>query len=194
MFCSPLRRHPGMYPTLLLVEFRRPRTPCHLHQRAIATSELHLTGASVVDLGWEPDTTRTGRRSGLPPKHSAPTCARFPAAARTPHLPHLFDVLAADPPDVIVRRQRSPRRTAFAGIFEAPVVSLVLTLATNTAFTPAELIDGFTPEPSGHGRCFGELTGLVHLYGQPSPTGTTSTAHTRVTVAGVRAAGVSDRR
>ena len=48
-------------------------------------------------------------------------------------------MLAADPPDVVCA-DSVPLGELLAGIFEAPIVSLVPTLATNTAFTPAELI------------------------------------------------------
>ena len=161
---------PGhVYPTLPLVEnlVDRGHRVTYISGPSL-TSELHLTGASVVDLGWEPDTTALAA-TGFTAETLSADLRAFLAAART-LTPHLLDVLAAYPPDVVCA-DSVPLGELLAGIFEAPIVSLVPTLATNTAFTPPELIDGFTPNHPGMGRYFGELTDWFTSYGQPVPNG-----------------------
>lgn len=161
---------PGhVYPTLPLVEelVYRGHRVTYISGRSLA-SELHLAGASVVDLGWEPDTSALAA-TGFTAETLSADLRAFLAAART-LTPHLIDMLAADPPDVMCA-DSVPLGELLTGIFKAPVVALVPTLATNTVFTPAELIDGFTPGHPGMGRYFAELTDWFTCYGQPVPNG-----------------------
>lgn len=161
---------PGhVYPTLPLVEelIDRGHRVTYISGRSLAP-ELRLAGASVVDLGWEPDTSALAAAGFTAETLSADLLA-FLAAART-LTPHLLDVLAADPPDIVCA-DSVPLGGLLAGIFEAPMVSLVPTLATNAAFTPGELIEGFTPGHPGMLRYFAELTDWFTSYGQPVPTG-----------------------
>lgn len=161
---------PGhVYPTLPLVEelTDHGHRVTYISGRSLA-SELHLAGAAVVDLGWEPNTS-TLAATGFTAETLSADLRAFLAAART-LTPHLLDVLAADPPDVVCT-DSVPLGPLLTGIFEVPMVSLVPTLATNTVFTPAELIDGFTPNHPGMGRYFGELTDWFTSYSQPVPNG-----------------------
>lgn len=159
---------PGhVYPTLPLVEelIDRGHRVTYISGRSLAR-ELALAGASVVDLAWEPDTSTLSARGFTLETLSADLRA-FLAAART-LAPQLLDVLVADPPDVVCA-DSVPLGPLLAGIFAAPMVSLVPTLATNAAFTPAELIDGFTPDHPGMGRYVGELIDWFTSYGQSVP-------------------------
>lgn len=163
-----------VYPTLPLVEelVDRSHRVTFVSGGSLAP-ELELAGASVVDLGWEPDTSALAA-TGFTAETLSADLRAFLAAART-LTPDLLDVLAADPPDVVCA-DSVPLGALLAGIFGAPTVSLIPTLATNTAFTPAELIDGFTPNHPGMGRYFGELTDWFASYGQPVPHGTSNEA------------------
>lgn len=161
---------PGhVYPTLPLVEelIDRGHRVTYISGSSLSP-ELRLAGASVVDLGWEPDTSALAA-TGFTAETLSADLRAFLTAART-LTPDLLDALAVDPPDVVCA-DSVPLGGLLAGIFEAPMVSLVPTLATNTAFTPAELIDGFTPNHPGMLRYFAELTDWFTSYSQPVPNG-----------------------
>lgn len=161
---------PGhVYPTLPLVEelIDRGHRVTYISGPSLGP-ELRLAGASVVDLGWEPDTSALAA-TGFTAETLSADLRAFLAAARA-LTPDLLDVLAADPPDVVCA-DSVPLGGLLAGIFQAPVVALVPTLATNTGFTPAELIDGFTQDHPGMLRYFGDLADWFTSYGQPVPRG-----------------------
>lgn len=161
---------PGhVYPTLPLVEelVDRGHHVTYVSGRSLAP-ELQLAGASVVDLGWEPNTSALAA-TGFTAETLSADLHAYLAAARI-LTPDLLDVIAADPPDVVCV-DSVPLGPLVAGIVGAPMISLVPTLATNTAFTPAELIDGFTPDHPGMRRYFGELADWFTFYGQPVPHG-----------------------
>ena len=162
---SPLRRHPGVSDAAAGREPRRPPDTVSPISGPSLTSELHLTGASVVDLGWNP--TPPHWRHRVHRRNTQRRPARVPGFAAHPH-PAPARLLAADPPDVVCA-DSVPLGELLAGIFGAPIVSLV-PLDTNTAFTPAGLIDD-SPEPSGMGRCFWRTHRLVHLLQPAVPNG-----------------------
>jgi MGT family glycosyltransferase len=161
---------PGhVYPTLPLVEelIDRRHRVTYVSGLSLAP-ELQQAGASVVDLGWEPHTS-TLAATGFTAETLSADLRAFLAAART-LTPDLLDVLSADPPDVVCA-DSVPLGSLLAGIFRAPMVSLLPTLATNSEFTPAELIDGFTLNHPGMLRYFSELADWFTSYGQPVPHG-----------------------
>ena len=161
---------PGhVYPTLPLVEelVDRDHRVTYISAASLE-AEIVRAGALFIDLGWEPDTT-TLAASGFSVDALSADLRGFLAAART-LAPGLLDALSDDPPDVVCI-DSVPLGGFLAEQFAASTVSLIANLATNEAFPPSNLIDGFMPHHPAMQHYFAELADWFSAHGLEVPFG-----------------------
>lgn len=135
---------PGhVYPSLPLVE----RLAARGHRISYVTSAslgpvARRAGADVLEVDWSPD-TRALADSEFTVETLVADMDGFLGATRGA-LPGLLAALRREPPRLVCCDSVS-LGPLLAGIFGAPLVSLVPTFATNAQFPPTELVPGFDP-------------------------------------------------
>lgn len=118
---------------------------------------VRAAGADVVELGWEPDTARLADQEFSLDVLLHDMIGYLDAAERV--LPGLLERLHPDPPAVLCS-DSVVLGPLLAGVFAAPVVSLVANFAMNDHVQPDRFMAGFDPDHPGlveYGRRVGEL-------------------------------------
>lgn len=161
---------PGhVYPVLAVIEelVDRGDRVTMITSRSLAAA-VQATGARVVEVGWEPDTSQLADQEFSIEVLLNDMNGYLDAARRV--LPELLDALADDPPSVVCH-DSVMLGPLLASMFSVPSVSLVANFAMNEHVRPDAFMADFDPAHPGladYGRRVGELF-AQHRVTPPDP-------------------------
>lgn len=129
--------------------------------------QVVAAGATSVLVDWQPDTTLLDAEFTV--ETLVASMAGFLAATESA-LPDLVGQFRRDVPDLICS-DAVELGPLLAGLFGAPMVSLVPNLASNEHFTPAQMVPGFDPTHPALREYGDRVAALFAAYHLPAPAG-----------------------